>query len=349
MAMELGSPFRGRVHQFVASALLPSPGSVLINMRPCIIHSAMPSISFEGKQSTILPGLKDIINPMQYKVWLLDQFGVLHDGQKPYPGAAETLTKIASFGATLVVLSNSSRRAASTVERMKQLGFDPSMFAGVITSGELTHRYLLRRQDPWFAALGQRCIHITWSERSSISLQGLGLVIVEKPDIADFVLIHGTEALGLVDGNVKPATLEEIEGVLALAVSRGLPMVVANPDHVTVEARDLQIMPGTLGVKYEQLGGQVRYMGKPDSVIYQAAAELTGVETAHMIAVGDSLFHDIQGATKNGIDSIFVAGGIHANQLGIADIGDQPELEKLENLFQVEKIYPSYVVPLFTW
>lgn len=301
------------------------------------------------KDFSALHGLKDLVEPMHYKVWLLDQFGVLHDGQKAYPGAVETLNRIASTGVKLVVISNSSRRAVSTFERLKNLGFDPSLFTGVITSGELTHEYLLRRHDPWFAALGRRCIHVTWSERSSISLQGLGLEVVENPELADFILAHGTEALGLRDGGVKPATLEELEGVLALAAGREISMVVANPDHVTVEARDMKIMPGSLGLKYEELGGYVQYMGKPDSVVYQAAAEMTGVNFSDMVAVGDSLFHDIQGAAGTCMDSVFVAGGIHADELGISDIGQQPKLEDLESLFRMQNIYPTFVVPMFRW
>ncbi|MCO5572100.1 hypothetical protein L7F22_025851 [Adiantum nelumboides] len=176
-------------------------------------------------------------------VWLLDQFGVLHDGQKAYDGAIETLEKIAGSGVKLIVISNSSRRAELTYRRLESLGFDPSLFSGVITSGELTHEYLQRRQDPWFSKLGRRCLHITWSERGSISLEGLDLEVVENPQNADFILAHGTEALGLENGGVRPASLEELEALLAVCASKGISMVVANPDHVTVEAKDLKVMP----------------------------------------------------------------------------------------------------------
>jgi ribonucleotide monophosphatase NagD (HAD superfamily) len=84
-------------------------------------------------------------------------------------------------------------------------------------------------------------------------------------------------------------------------------------------------------------------------VIYKAAAELTGFEASDMIAVGDSLFHDIQGAMKNSIDSVFVAGGIHASDLGIGHIGDQPNPDELQLLLKSEGFYPTYVVPMFSW
>lgn len=298
---------------------------------------------------TVLHGLKHLCEPPRYKVWLLDQFGVLHDGQKAYSGAIETFEKIAGSGVKLVVISNSSRRAESTYRRLESLGFDPSLLSGVITSGELTHKYLKKRPDPWFAKLGQRCLHITWGERGSISLEGLDLQIVENPDNADFVLAHGTEALRMENGDLKPASLDELEALLSICAARGIPMVVANPDHVTVEARDLKIMPGTLGLKYESLGGHVQYMGKPYPVIYQAATELMGADFGDMVVVGDSLFHDIYGGAQNQIASVFVASGIHADELGIDQVGQQPTIEKLDSLFKTKQIYPSYVVPMFTW
>lgn len=331
--------------------IVPPPPAKLscVKSKPVSMKTTMLISSRMEKHYTVLHGLKYLCEPSRYKVWLLDQFGVLHDGQNAYAGAIDTLNRIASTGVKLVVISNSSRRAVSTFERMEKLGFDPSLFSGVITSGELTHEYLLRRHDPWFAKLGRKCIHITWTERSSISLEGLDLEVVENPEVADFILAHGTEALGLGTGGVRPASLDELETILKLSAGRGIPMVVANPDYVTVEARDLKIMPGSLGLKYEKLGGYVQYMGKPDSVVYQAAAVLTGEDFRDMIAVGDSLCHDIQGGAKSHIDSVFVAGGIHAAELHITHIGQQPTPQNLDSLFKMKDICPTYVVPMFTW
>lgn len=321
-----------------------------LKSKPTITKTAMLITSRMEKNYTVLHGLKDLCEPIRYKVWLLDQFGVLHDGQNAYAGALDTVNRLASTGVKLVIISNSSRRAVSTFERMERLGFEPSLFTGVITSGELTHEYLKRRYDPWFSKLGRKCIHITWTERSSISLEGLDLEVVENPDVADFILAHGTEALGLENGGVRPASLEELETILKLSAGRGIPMIVANPDHVTVEAKDLKIMPGSFGLKYENFGGRVKYMGKPYSVMYQAAAALTGADFHEMIAVGDSLFHDIQGGAKNHIDTMFVTGGIHASELHIDHIGQMPKLQDLDSLLRSKDVcLPTYVIPMFAW
>ncbi|XVE98661.1 hypothetical protein REPUB_Repub03eG0126400 [Reevesia pubescens] len=87
-------------------------------------------------------GLRYLAETHHFKAWFLDQFGILHDGKQPYPGTISTLEKLATTGAKMVIISNSSRRASKIIERMKRLGFDLSFFVGAITSGELTHQYL---------------------------------------------------------------------------------------------------------------------------------------------------------------------------------------------------------------
>ncbi|KAF0927943.1 hypothetical protein E2562_036966 [Oryza meyeriana var. granulata] len=89
-----------------------------------------------------LPGIRTLAESGRFKAWFLDQFGVLHDGKRPYPGAVLALEKLAEKGAKMVIISNSSRRSSVTMEKLKSLGFDPSCFLGAITSGELTHQYL---------------------------------------------------------------------------------------------------------------------------------------------------------------------------------------------------------------
>lgn len=294
-------------------------------------------------------GLQHIAKTHQFKAWFLDQFGVLHDGKQPYPGAISTLQKLATTGAKMVIISNSSRRASTTMEKMKSLGFDTSLFLGAITSGELTHQYLQRRDDDWFAALGKSCIHMTWKGRGAISLEGLGLQVVDKVEEAEFVLAHGTEALGLSSGASCPMTLEELEKVLERCAAKQIPMVVANPDFVTVEARDLRVMPGTLAANYEKLGGEVKWMGKPDKIIYKSAMEFAGVDAFDSIAVGDSLHHDIKGANAVGIRSAFITGGIHATELGVNSFGEEATLSSVQALASKYDAYPSFVLPSFTW
>ncbi|CAN6681455.1 unnamed protein product [Malus baccata var. baccata] len=312
----------------------------------------MPRCSVQSTDAQLfqsLNGLQQLAETHRFKAWFLDQFGVLHDGKQPYPGAISTLKKLASSGAKMVIISNSSRRSSTTMDKLKSLGFDPSLFVGAITSGELTHQNLQRRDDAWFAALGKSCIHMTWSARGTISLEGLGLQVVENVQDAEFILAHGSEALGSPSGDAIPTKLEELESILEQCAAKHIPMVVANPDFVTVEARALRVMPGTLASKYEKLGGEVKWMGKPDKIIYKSAMDLAGVDPAESIAVGDSLHHDIKGANAAAIQSVFVTCGIHGNELGLNSFADVADISSVQALASKYDAYPSYVLPSFTW
>lgn len=313
-------------------------------MERCSISSSEKAQLFQT-----LNGIQQLSQSRRFKAWFLDQFGVLHDGKQPYPGAISTLERLATSGAKMVIISNSSRRASITMEKLKTLGFDPSMFLGAITSGELTHQYLQRRSDDWFAALGRSCIHMTWSDRDAISLEGLGLQVVENVEEAEFILAHGTEALGLSSGTTFPMKLEDLEKILEQCAAKNIPMVVANPDFVTVEARALRVMPGTLAAKYEKLGGEVKWMGKPDEKIYKSAMAMAGVDVGDCIAVGDSLHHDIKGANIAGIQSAFITGGIHASELGLGNYGELADSSSVQALALKYDAHPSFVLPAFMW
>ena len=85
--------------------------------------------------------------------------------------------------------------------------------------------------------------------------------MTQEPDEADFVLAHGTEALGFGDlRDPQPCSVADMQQLLsqcARRIDRQVPLVVANPDFVTVDGAALRVMPGSLGRFYEGLGGKV--------------------------------------------------------------------------------------------
>ncbi|GBF92597.1 hypothetical protein Rsub_05211 [Raphidocelis subcapitata] len=308
---------------------------------------------------------------------LLDQFGVLHDGRTPYPAAIDAVRRLHAAGKRVVIVSNSSRRSGGTISKLEKMGFDGGWFAGAITSGELTHRYLQQRPDDWWRALGRRCVHLTWSSRGAISLSGLGLEVVDSlEDDPDFLLAHGTEAIAAPtaaaaaaaeEGRAAPAAREEsLDGLRAFlgecaaaAKRRGrrIPMIVANPDIVTVDgAGGLITMPGTLADWWARLGGEVVLMGKPGPLIYEAARDLAaggdsaaaggGVDASRWLAVGDSLQHDVAGWQAQG-PTLFVAGGIHAEELRLE--GDAFDAGALRALCEEHGAAPTHVIPWLRW
>ncbi len=47
---------------------------------------------------------------------------------------------------------------------------------------------------------------------------------------------------------------------------------------------------------YEELGGEVVLLGKPAAVLYEEALRLLNLRKSEVVAIGDSLQHDIAGA-----------------------------------------------------
>jgi HAD superfamily hydrolase (TIGR01459 family) len=243
------------------------------------------------------------------------------------------------------VVSNSSRRSHGALSNLAKKGINVESIEGVVTSGEVTWSALSAApREQAFQGL-KRCVHFTWASRGAISLEGLDVEVVGRDaGSADFVLAHGTEALGTTDGP-EVCSLEDMRGLLDEAISRQLPMLVANPDIVTVDGDALRVMPGTLAKYYEDLGGPVHRMGKPDGIIYEEALRILGLRADELIAVGDSMEHDIAGASAMGIDSIFIAGGIHADVAMRNDGGiDEEGVDRLCKEFGCR---PTYILPKF--
>jgi HAD superfamily hydrolase (TIGR01459 family) len=284
----------------------------------------------------MLSGLSEIAP--DYDLFLVDQWGVIHDGETPYPGAVETLRELRTLGRPIVILSNSARRVSVGIEKMDAIGISRDLYDRLITSGEQTWRALHDRSDPFHAALGRRCLLISWGDDRGLTGGGIDLEPVDDVAEAEFILMAGTNR----------ETLDHYEPMLQAARARALPMVCANPDLVSVTPEgELVICPGAVARRYEAIGGYVRWHGKPYAAVYDFCRALYP-EARRPLGIGDSLHHDIAGATASGIDSLLVAGGIHAAALGIR-WGEAPAQARLEALFAETGQRPDYVVPTFRW
>jgi ribonucleotide monophosphatase NagD (HAD superfamily) len=267
-----------------------------------------------------------------------------------------------------------------------------------MTSGEVTHGFLTRtarrvvgqakREDAEFdemdassealrtvaAAMKRgiesrdtgraKCAHVTWNERGAITL-GKEFsewieIVDETSEEFDFVLIHGTEAFGRGDDrDCVSVDVERIKEFIERVAREGkAPLVIANPDFVTVSGDALVTMPGTLAKWYAEMcdddaaEGMVALMGKPDAIIYKALLGKIGRESGAVIAVGDSMEHDVAGARRAGIDALFICGGIHAAELSDESAGDDGQRLRetaLRALYDAHDSTPRYASWRLEW
>ena len=127
----------------------------------------------------------------RYDGFIVDLWGVMHDGARVFPAAIECLARLHAMDKRIVILSNAPRRVASIMARNELLGLSPALSHGVMSSGEDAWRHLARRPDDWYRALGSRCYHLG-PERDLNMREGLDYAFVADLAEADFVLMTGT-------------------------------------------------------------------------------------------------------------------------------------------------------------
>lgn len=313
-----------------------------------------------------------------YDALLLDQFGVLHDGSAPYAGASSAIRQLqVGLRKRIIILSNSSKRRIETINRLHALSLgmctwlDSASIADgiplitVVTSGDIVWNELRARlrappadeggsvpasaPDPLdpFAVRGPRCVVFGNGDDDDEYAATAGCTPA-RVDEADFILARGLFEVRTGRGDAGAVRYDAgAHGppLLREALARGLPMLVANPDLVRPDGGSSP-MPGVLGAQYAQMGGDVRYVGKPHARVYAAALgqlRAEGVAPGRVVAVGDSMEHDILGARRAGLDAILVTGGVHAAELGVPQGGACAPSEALLAAFLAK--YPRHEWP----
>ena len=285
----------------------------------------------------VISGIGEIAD--RYEGIILDLWGVVHNGVQALPGAIDAMRRLNSANSRIALLSNAPRRVADVADRLTEMNIAPDQYDAIMSSGEEVWCHLSERTDPWYRSLGRRCLHIG-AERDRGMFVGLDLVFTEDPADAEFVLNTGT----FDDGD----SVEAYDHLLQDLQLRGLPMICANPDLVVMRADEMQICAGTLAERYEALGGSVRWHGKPDPSVYLAClAKLEIIDRSAILVVGDSFRTDICGANRTGLDSLFVAGGIHAADLCRA--GGAPDMARITQAAAAASAQPDFVGASFAW
>jgi HAD superfamily hydrolase (TIGR01459 family) len=275
-----------------------------------------------------------------YDGFILDLWGVLYDGGAVFPASLNVMARLRDGGARLVILSNGPRRAAAVAARIAAAGIAADSYDGVMSSGEEAWR-LLRDPDgdAWYAALGRRCLFLG-PDSDRAMLDGLDLEEVESVEAADFIL-----DLGPLDPN---HTIADYEAMLEAAAASHVPMVCANPDLVVHRLGKVEICAGTIAERYEELGGFVRWHGKPHPSVYKSSlALMPGIDTSRILAVGDSFRTDILGANRAGLDSLLVTHGIHRDDLCHGD--GTPVMARVAHEAALAGAVPTFACGAFVW
>jgi HAD superfamily hydrolase (TIGR01459 family) len=277
----------------------------------------------------------------RYDAILCDIWGVLHNGVASFAAASEALVSFRRGGKAVVLISNAPRPSPPIQRQVLKLGVSLEAFDSVVTSGDVTIG-LMKQQG------GDRILHIG-PERDLSLLDAAAAATGSRPQLVPLEAAQYALCTGL--RNDETETLEDYETELRAMASRGLTMICANPDIVIHRGETLIYCAGALARRYDELGGLVIYAGKPHAPIYDRALALAEqirgarVDERRVLAIGDGMKTDIVGATRAGLDALFVTGGIHRS-LHKETLESPADPIALQLLYDENAVWPVAAIPL---
>jgi HAD superfamily hydrolase (TIGR01459 family) len=270
-------------------------------------------------------------------VFFCDLWGCLHDGVRAFPEAVAALERFRDRGGRVVLLTNSPRPSAGVALQLDALGAPRSCWDLVVSSGDAAQAAMAAGQ------FGRRVFHIG-PERDLIFFEDEG----GRPFDIERVPIEEAEGIvctGLFDD--RSETPEDYRGVLLYGKTRGLKLLCANPD-IVVDVGDTRIWcAGAIAAAYTEAGGRSYYFGKPHPPIYALARRRLEALTGHptppdeILCVGDGILTDVLGAMGENLDSLFVTGGLAAEETGTTAEGG-PEPARLAAFLDAARLAPRF-------
>ena len=286
----------------------------------------------------LIAGLSEIIDA--YDALLVDLWGCVVDGVEAFQPAVACLRRLRAAGRTVIFVTNVPRPGDVVRERLESFGVSADCYDGLVTSGDATIEALNRRDDPWHAAFGARFYHIGSGRNEALLREITGSET--GIDDADYILTTGFRNRGAET----PAIYRD---VFAQAIARRLPMVCANPDRASAHGDTIVYRAGAVAHAYQDQGGDVRFHGKPHERIYRMAFDrLGGPDLGRVLMIGDNLATDILGAQSAGIDALWIAGGLHAAEVGLGG-GSALDPEKAARLLAASGHAPVAVATHLRW
>jgi HAD superfamily hydrolase (TIGR01459 family) len=236
--------------------------------------------------------------------WIVDVWGVMHNGAEAYAEACDACRKFRAAGGSVAMLSNAPRPFTAVMHQLDALGVPREVYDLGVTSGDMARAMIANM----VSSGAGRVLHIG-PERDKGLFEGLGIEFAAA-DTAEMVVCSGL----FDDTRETPA---DYAGLFASLAARGVPMICANPDIMVERGKALVYCAGALAAAYAADGGKVSYAGKPDVAIYRRTlTDISGrrgrpVGQQRVLAIGDGIDTDLKGAHAANLRSVFIASGVH--------------------------------------
>lgn len=286
----------------------------------------------------LISSLSEISN--NYKALFVDLWGCVHNGITAYPTAVKALQNYRAQGGIVVLVTNSPRPRKGVMAQLADFGVPLDAYDTIATSGDSARAALFT------GAVGNKVYFMGDAERDAGFFEPLS--VIQSP--LDISRVPLAEAEGIVCcGPFDPmADLDVNKADLLLAKTNGLKLLCANPDIIVDRGEEREWCAGAIAKMYTDMGGESLYFGKPHPPIYDLARRrLTEIghqfDDADILAIGDGPHTDISGAMGEGLDCLFISGGLAATETKTAhDPISQPNLAALDSYLAQEKVTATY-------
>lgn len=275
----------------------------------------------------------------QYDAAFVDLWGCLHNGNKPFTSAVDALRDFVGRGGYVILVSNSPRPKPGVMAQLDQIGVPTDIWHDVATSGDSAKAALAT------GTYGTKVFHVGPDRDLPFfdpTPDILGIADIERVPLDQAEVVVCT---GLFDDETE--TPEDYAATFLEARSRGLDWLNANPDIIVDHGDKRKYCAGALAQAYAARGGTVHSFGKPHPPIYDLARNrLTAtagrvIEDRRIIGIGDGILTDIPGALAENMDSLFISGGLAAEETGT----DQaPDPKMLEVFLQAHNTSPTWTI-----
>jgi HAD superfamily hydrolase (TIGR01459 family) len=284
----------------------------------------------------IISALSDISD--RYQALFVDLWGCVHDGVVALPDAVAALQSYRAGGGTVVLVTNSPKPRANIVEQLKVFGVPEDAWDTIASSGDSARSAMFR------GAVGQKVWFMGEPERDDPFFEPLH--VLDSPVTITRVPLEQADGIvccGPFDAMADP---DVNRAQFLYAKQKGLKLLCANPDIVVDRGDVREWCAGALARLYTEMGGESLYFGKPHPPIYDLARRrLTELDhyvpDNNILAIGDGVHTDIDGAMGEDIDSLFISGGLAA---GETKTTHQPDPEALNDYLQRENASPTFTI-----
>ncbi|WP_096785168.1 TIGR01459 family HAD-type hydrolase [Rhodobacter sp. CZR27] len=279
-----------------------------------------------------------------YRALYCDLWGCLHDGKRAFPEAVEALRAFRARGGTVMLLTNSPRPKPSVLRQLQNLNVPEDCYDEIASSGDAAQHALIT------GAVGRKVYHLGPEKDDAFFTDFAEDLRPLAESAAPIVKVPLAEAEGIVCTGLfddLTETPEDYRATLLFAREKGLKLLCANPDIMVDYGHKRIYCAGALAQAYDEMGGQSFYFGKPHPPIYDLArrrleAIRPGIAAEDILCVGDGIGTDIQGGMSEGLDTLFITGGLASDTFGAN--GEHLEPARLADWLAQSQLSPTFAI-----